>query len=171
MAKRDTQKEREKRRLRAGRLLLKGTPQVEVARRLDVGKGAVSGWAKQVRESGLEALRSKAPLGRPAGMDDAQRAMLVQALKDGAIAQGYATELWTLPRVRSLIESLLGIRYSEPHVWRILRNLGFSPQRPSKRALERDERAIREWKRKRWPTLKKTPRDKVEPSFSSTSRD
>ena len=87
------------------------------------------------------------------------RAELVRALKQGAMAHGFPTELWTLPRVGRLIEVRFGLRYSEPHVWRILRQLGFSPQRPSKRALERDADAIREWKRKRWPTLKK--RDKT----------
>ena len=156
MGKSDKQKAKEKRRLRAGRLLLKGVPQVEVAERVGVAKSTVSGWSKQLAQGGLEALRSDAKLGRPAGMDDAQRRELVRALKAGAMAQGFPTELWTLPRVRRLIESMFGVKYSEPHVWRILRGLGFTPQRPSKRALERDEGAIREWKQKRWPALKKT---------------
>lgn len=156
MAKNNKQNELEKHRLRAGRLLLKGVPQVEVARRTGMAKSTISGWAKRVQSGGLEALRSERPLGRPAGLDPNQRAELVRALKAGALAHGFATELWTLPRVRRLITHLFGLRYSEPHVWRLLRRLGFTPQRPSKRALERDEKAIREWKQKRWPTLKKT---------------
>ncbi len=171
MAKRDKQKELEKRRLRAGRLLLKGTAQVEVARRVGVAKSTVSGWAKRIDEGGLDALRSAGALGRPAGLDARQRAELVQALKEGAMAHGFPTELWTLPRVGRLIEARFGLRYSEAHVWRILRGLGFTAQRPTKRALERDEKAIERWKRKRWPALKKTLRNKEEPSSSSTSRD
>ena len=170
-ARRDKQKELEKRRLRAGRMLLRGVAQAEVSRRVGVAKSTVSGWAKQVEAGGLDALRSTTPLGRPAGLNRGQRAALGRALKQGAMAHGFATELWTLPRVARLIEDQFGLRYSEPHVWRLLRQLGFSPQRPSKRALERDEQAIREWKRKRWPALKKTPRNKGEPSSSSTSRD
>ncbi len=157
MAKSEKQKAKEKRRLRAGRLLLKGVPQVEVAERIGVAKSTVSGWAKRVSEDGLDALRSDAKLGRPAGMDDEQRRELARALKAGAMSEGFPTELWTIPRVCRLIESMFGLRYSEPHVWRILRGMGFSPQRPSKRALERDEVAIRQWKQKRWPALKKTP--------------
>lgn len=157
MAKRNTQKELEKRRLRAGRLLLKGMRQAEVARRVGVGKSTVSGWARRVREGGLEALRSQRGLGRPPGLDAAQRHDLARALKQGAMAHGFPTELWTLPRVARLVERRFGLRYSEPHVWRLLRSLGFSPQRPGKRALERDEAAIRTWQRKRWPALKKTP--------------
>jgi len=156
MAKKNKQKELEKRRLRAGRLLLKGTPQVEIARRLDVSKASVSGWAKRLEEGGLDALHSQRRLGRPPGLDASERTELVSALKAGALAHGFPTELWTLPRVRRLIESEFGLQYSEPHVWRLLRSLGFSPQRPGKRALERDEKAIREWKTKRWPALKKT---------------
>jgi transposase len=171
MAKRDKQKELEKRRLRAGRLLLKGMAQVEVAQRVGVAKSTVSGWAKRLVAGGLDALRSERGLGRPAGLDSRQRDELVRALKEGAMAHGFPTELWTLPRVGRLIETRFGLRYSEPHVWRLLRRLGFSPQRPTKRALERDEEAIRQWKRKRWPTLKKTLQNKDEPSSSSTNRD
>ena len=156
-AQRDKQKELEKRRLRAGRMLLRGIAQVEVARRLGVAKSTVSGWAERVETGGLDALRSTSALGRPAGLDGAQRASLVRSLKQGAMAHGFATELWTLPRVARLIETEYGMRYSEPHVWRVLRQLGFTPQRPSKRALERDEQAIREWKRKRWPTVTAPP--------------
>jgi transposase len=172
MSKRDNkQKELEKRRLRAGRLLLKGVAQVEVARRVGVAKSTVSGWAKRLEAGGVDALRSTRALGRPASLGPGQRAELIRALKQGAMAHGFATELWTLPRVGRLIEERFGLRYSEPHVWRILRQLGFSPQRPSKRALERDEGAIREWKRSRWPKVKKTLQNKDEPSSSSTSRD
>jgi transposase len=156
MVTRNKQKALEQRRLRAGRLLLKGVPQVAVAERVGVAKSTISGWAKRLQDGGLAALRSRSPLGRPAGLAAAQRAALVKALKAGALAQGFATELWTLPRVRRLITELFGMRYSEPHVWRLLRGLGFTPQRPSKRALERDEAAIRTWKHQRWPALKKT---------------
>ncbi len=144
----------ERRRLQAGRWLLKGVQQAEVARRLEVRPSAVSAWAKRLRGGGLSALKSTAALGRPA------------ALKQGALAQGFATELWTLPRVGKLIERRFGRRYCDSQVWRILRALGFSPQRPSKRALERDEQAIRTWKRERWPALKKTLPDKGVPSSS-----
>jgi transposase len=155
VAKPGKQKELEKRRLRAGRLLLKDVPQVEVARRVGVAKSTVCGWTKRLQSGGLDALRSERSLGRPAGLDAVQRPELVQALNEGAMAHGFATELWTLPRVGRLIKSRFRLRYSVPHVWRILRSVCFTPQRPSKRALERDEQAIRDWKRERWPALKK----------------
>jgi putative transposase len=78
-------------------------------------------------------------------------------LKRGAVAQGFPTELWTLPRMGQLIGKLFGRRYSDSQVSRILASLGFSCQRPTGRAMQRDEKAIRQWKRTRWPVLKKTP--------------
>lgn len=148
-----------KRRLQAGRLLLKGEMQAEVARRVKVSRTTVSKWAERVNEGGLAALEAR-PRGRPSGLDVEQRRTLTRTLKGGALAQGFATELWTLPRVGQLIKKQCGRRYSESQVWRILMSLGFSCQRPSSRALERNEGAIRIWKQKRWPALKKTPQNK-----------
>jgi transposase len=160
----------QRRRIRAGRLLLRGIPQAEVARRVVVTRTTVSTWNEQLESGGLEALKRR-PRGRPSGLEATQKAELVRLLKEGALAQGFATELWTLRRVGKLIEEKFGRRYSESQVWRILIGLGFSSQRPTSRALERDEEAIRRWKRVRWPALKKTPENKAESSSSSTNRD
>jgi transposase len=163
-------RELQRRRLRGGRLLLRGETQAEVARRVGVTRTTVSDWNESLAEGGLEALKRR-PRGRPAGLDAAQRRELLKALTAGALAEGFPTELWTLARVGRLIERRFGRRYSESQVWRILMSLGFSCQRPSSKALERDEAAIRRWKRVRWPALKKTPQNKAAPSSSSTSRD
>lgn len=159
----------QRRRMRAGRLLLRGVPQAEVARRVAVTRTTVSAWNEQLNCGGLQGLRRR-PRGRPSGLDGRQKVELVRLLKDGALAQGFATELWTLRRVGQLIAEKFGRRYSESQVWRILVGLGFSSQRPTGRALERDEVAIRHWKRKRWPALKKTPENKAGSSSSSTNR-
>jgi len=159
-----------RRRLRAARLLDKGVPQAEVARRVGVSRQSVNTWSKKLAADGQAALKSK-PLGRPGGLQAIERRELVRLLKRGALAAGFPTELWTLPRVGALIAQHFGRQYSEVHVWRLLKELGFSCQRPVGRAIQRDERAIREWKQQRWPTLKKTPPDGAKPSSSSTSRD
>ena len=160
----------QRRRMRAGRLLLGGMAQAQVARRVGVSRTTVSVWNEQLEAGGLEALRRR-PRGRPSALDAQQKSELVKLLKEGALAQGFGTELWTLRRVGQQIEEKFGRRYSESQVWRILVSLGFSSQRPSSRALERDEAAIRRWKRLRWPALKKTPENKAESSSSSTNRD
>jgi transposase len=160
----------QRRRLRAGRLLQRGVPQAEVARRISVTRTTVSQWNAQLQAGGMEALKSRTR-GRPAGLDEAQRRELMRALTVGALAEGFATDLWTLPRVGELIKRRFTRSYSESQVWRILVSLGFSCQRPSGRALERDESAIKRWKQTRWPALKKTLRNKGESSSSSTNPD
>lgn len=88
----------ERRRLQAGRLL-QGVSKAEVARRLGVAPSTVTGWAQRLEQGGLEALKSRGRWGRRRGLDDAQRQALAEALKAGALAAGFATELWTLPRI------------------------------------------------------------------------
>jgi len=96
---------------------------------------------------------------------------LVELLKQGPERQGYETPLWTCWRVAHLIEKEFGVCYHAGHVWKLLRGLNWSVQRPSGRALERDEAAIRQWQEQRWPALKKKPSNKGARSSSSTKAD
>jgi transposase len=155
----------ERRRLKGGRLLLKGVAQAEVARRCEVSRATVLEWKRKLEQGGLQALRNGAR-GRPARLDEQGRARLANLLVAGARSHGYATELWTLPRIAKLIEQHFGHTFSISQVSRLLAAMGWSSQKPEKRALQRDEKAIRQWKAKRWPTLKKTPRKSDAPSFS-----
>jgi len=155
----------EQRRLKGARLLAKGVPQAEVARRCGVSRQTASAWERLLKEKGSAGMRGR-PLGRPRQLSDAQCAELSKVLLEGAIAQGFATELWTLPRVAKLIRERFGVRYSTGHMWHLLRRLGFSCQKPARRATQRDEAAIQRWKTKRWPALKKTPPPEGKPSSS-----
>jgi transposase len=164
MSKKRDRAELEARRLEGARLLRRGAKSAEVARRLKVSRTSVWRWQQALDANGRRALRRAPRTGRPPGLTDAEKKRLVVVLQAGALEQGYATDLWTLARVGKLIEKISGKRYSESGVWRLLKGLNFSCQRPSGRAIKRDERAIRHWKTKRWPTLKKTAPDKAEPS-------
>ena len=124
----------------------------------------VGGSTAEAELAAIRNMRGDAP---PIGVDERLK-RIARALKRGPEAVGYGTSLWTAWRVADLIERECGVRYSTVHAWRILRALGWTPQRPAGRARERDEAAIRAWKRTRWPALKKTPRAKVKPSSSST---
>jgi len=161
----------ERRRLKAARLLQQGLPEAEVARRVGVHRQSVNRWSRQLEQGGAEALKRTPRAGRPRQLSDADRQRIVQGLKRGPDALGYRTSLWTAWRVADLIERECGVKYSTVHTWRLLRDLGWTPQRPAGRALERNEPAIRRWKRQRWPELKKTPKDEVNPSSSSTRAD
>jgi transposase len=158
----------ERRRLRAAKLLGRGIAEAEVARRVGVHRQSVNRWAKQLAEHGAEGLKHPGRAGRKARLGPSDLKRIERSLKRGPEALGYHTSLWTTERVAELIEKECGVRYHPGHVWRILRRLGWSCQRPAGRALERDERAIRHWKKVRWPEVKKTLRKKGERSSSST---
>ena len=161
----------EQRRLKAAGLLQQGVHEAEVARRVGVHRQSVNRWAKQLAQGGRPALKRAPRAGRPRQLSDSDCQRIVRGLKRGPEALGYRTGLWTAWRVADLIQRECGVQYSTVHAWRLLRLLGWTPQRPTGRALERNEGAIRRWKRQRWPELKKTPKDGVKPSSSSTKVD
>ena len=162
-------KELESRRRRGMRMLARGVMQAEVARACEVSRQMVSNWSRMLADN-RQAWRRR-PLGRPGAMPAKERIKLGKMLVAGALTNGFPTELWTLARIGKLVKREFGHAFSTVHVWRIIRDLGFSSQRPTGRALQRDEEAILAWKTKRWPALKKTPDARDEPLSSSTSPD
>jgi transposase len=160
----------ERRRLTGARLLQQGLSEAEVARKVGVHRQSVSRWARQLAAGGRKALRKSVRAGRKPRLSERDRGRIVAGLKQGPEALGYETGLWTSWRVADLIERECGVRYTSVHVWRILRQLGWSCQRPVGRALERNEKAIRHWTKVRWPELKKTPKKKGTRSSLSTNR-
>ena len=147
----------EKRRLKAFKLLDSGLPQAEVARRVGVHRQSVCRWARAAKGKGQAALLKTGRAGRLPRLSVTQKEALKSALLQGPEAHGFATSLWTIGRVTALIKEQTGCQYHPGHVWRLLRSFGWSSQRPTGRALERDEPAIARWKKKDWPRIKKKP--------------
>ncbi len=160
----------EKRRLQGAKLLARGVTKSEVARQLGVTRQTVAVWEQRLAEGGKESLKRGA-LGRPRQLDAEQERELGKMLMAGALAGGYPTELGTLPRIGKVIAERFGVEYSTGHLWHLLRRLGFSCQKPEKRAIQRNESEIIGWKRHGWPALKKKPSAKTAPSSSSTNPD
>jgi transposase len=161
----------ERRRMQAAKLLKEGFSEAEVARKVGVHRQSVNRWAKQLNSGGRSALKRAARTGRPPQMSAEDLLKIEKGLKRGPEALGYETSLWTAWRVVDLIERECGVKYSTVHAWRVLRSLGWTPQRPARRALERDDDKIHRWKHQRWPELKKTPKADDRPSSSSTKAD
>lgn len=153
----------EARRLRAAKLLQEGIHEAEVARRLGVHRQSVNRWAQELAESGVKGLKKAGRAGRKPRLRPEDLERIEEGLKRGPEALGYDTSLWTARRVGELIEQECGVKYHPGHVWRILGELGWSCQRPTSRALERNEEKIRRWKKSRWPKLKKKPKNKARP--------
>lgn len=146
------------RRRRAIELLAAGYAPVEVARQLGVERRSVRRWHAAYRQQGEAGIQARPTPGRPAALTDRDKRRLEKLLLKGAKAAGFPTELWTCPRVAELIWDRFGVDYHVDHVGRLLHSLGFSPQKPTRRAVERDEEAIQRWVKADWPQVKKTPR-------------
>ena len=157
MRPRGSPAELERRRLRAIDLLREGHQPVEVARMVGVDRRSVRRWKAAFQKEGVEGLRARPAPGRPPRLSCEAKKELAEALSAGPIASGFSTELWTCPRVARLIDERFGVRYHPDHVCRLLHSLGWSPQKPQRRAQERDEDEIRRWVRTEWPEVKKTP--------------
>jgi transposase len=147
----------EKRRLKALKFLEDGWAPVDVARQLGVDRRSVRRWRAAFERDGREALAAKPVPGRPRKLDDRDVVRLEKLLLKGARACGFDTDLWTCRRVADLIWREFDVDYHPDHVGRLLRRLGWTPQKPTRRARERDEARIQGWIRRRWPQVKKTP--------------
>jgi len=132
----------EARRFQAARLFARGQSQATVARMLGVSRVAAHRWYHAWHEQGRGALKSAGRVGRKPRLDRRQLARVDTALRQGPGAHGFATELWTLPRIATVIERLTGVHYHPAHSWRLLRGLGWSLQRPGRQARERNEPTI-----------------------------
>jgi transposase len=157
MTKRKPTDWREARRLRAWELKQKGWKQSRIAEALGVTRGAVSQWFKKVKGDGVEALNSRKGGGPKPRLNDQQLQQLPGLLEKGAEAFGFRGDVWTRPRVAKVIEREFGVRFTPQHVGNLLRKVGWSRQKPVKRASQRKEVAIEQWRAEGWVELKKKP--------------
>ena len=169
MAGQRDQKAMAARRRRAARLFEQGHRQAEVAQRLGVTRVSAKRWYDAWVRAGPDGLKSSGPLGRRSRLDESDWLEVEQVLLAGPQAAGFETDLWTLRRVAELIEDTTGILFHPGHVWRVLRGRGWSLQRPTTRARERDEARILQWRKQDWHRVKKTSVRKGR-SSSSTKR-
>ena len=158
MRPKGTAAELERRRRRAMALLREGKTQAAVAKAIGTSEASVSRWKKAYEQGGDAALAAKPHPGKPSRLTAAQRQRLAKLLLQGARKHGYSTELWTLARVAELIAMKFGVEYHPGHVWYVLRAMGWSSQKPERRARERDEQAVATWRRRHWPRIKKRPK-------------
>ena len=148
----------EDRRKRALALLDRGYSLNEVGRRIGCAAVSVMRWRDARRRGGAQALKVRFSPGRPWKLEKAARKRLVRLLLQGATAHGWRTNLWTTARIAELVRREFGVEYHRDHIGRLLHSLGWSVQKPERRARERDEPAIERWKQTDWPRIKKTPR-------------
>jgi transposase len=158
-----------KRRLKAASLFAEGARPAEVAAQLEVSIQAASVWYRHWQQDGEAGLSGAGRAGRRPRLSAEQIRAVEAALLEGPRAHGFRNELWTLERVAAVIKRVTGVGYHPGHVWRILRQLGWSRQKPSRWAAERDPEKVEAWVKERWPELKRGP-SRQAPGLSSKTR-
>ena len=155
MSRKGSAEQLQARRLQAIGLLKEGHSQVEIAQKLGVSSAAVSQWKKAHAQGGADALLAQVHPGPTPKLSAKQCQRLVGYLQQGPRRHGWPTDLWTLPRIAELIARKFGVEYDQSGVWRLLRRLGWSCQKPERRARERDQATIDQWRNKDWSRIKK----------------
>ena len=151
-----TREQMEERRLEGGRLLKAGKlSQAEIARQLSVSRATVSDWAKVVESKGIKGLKSRKASGVEAKLNPEQKQKLKKILGQGALRHGFQTDRWTLERVQQVIQEKFKTSYHPKYLSRLLRQLGFSPQKPMPQAIEQEKELVRAWLEKDWARIKK----------------
>ncbi len=146
----------EERRLEGGRLLKEGKlSQAEIARHLSVSRATVGDWARIMKANGIRGLRKKKARGSESKLSKVQKEKLKRMLDRGALTCGFPTDRWTLERVRQLIQKEFKVSYHPNYLNRLLRSLGFSPQRPLPQAVEQERELVEAWLEQDWSRIKK----------------
>jgi transposase len=145
----------EKRRCQAVRLLKQGRTYRSVAEKLNASLSSVVRWYQAYRKKGRSGLKARPNTGRPPLLLERQKKSLVQILVKGPLEAGYSTDLWTLKRIGQVVRKNFRVNYCVSNLWNLMERLGWSCQKPQKRAKERREQAIRYWKQRVWPHIKK----------------
>jgi transposase len=155
MRKQGSAAELETRRRLAGRLLLEGTRIGEVMKIVGVSESSVKRWKRALKKGGMEALKAKPHPGRTPRLNAAHKRRLLRLLVAGPIKAGYRNDLWTCSRVAEVIAKKLQVSYHPCHVWKILRSLGWTSQKPEQQARESDDDAIARWRKRDWSRIKR----------------
>ena len=124
-------------------------------------------WRHAWQDGGPAGLASRGQAAR-CRLDEGQLAALDAALAAGPLAAGWADQRWTLARVRDLVTEKLGVQYTVPGIWYLLRRRGWTCQMGARCAIERDDGAVEVWKTQTWPELKGRRRPSAGGSSSKT---
>jgi transposase len=143
-------------RIRAVQSVEAGESPEDVIRTLGFGRTVIYNWLAKYREGGIDALRAKAISGRPSKMTGRQLQWVYKTVTGKSPLQlRFEFALWTRSMIRELIREKFGVRLSEVSVGRMLRKLGLSPQKPLRRAYERDPELVEIWRKKQFPEIRR----------------
>lgn len=148
-------KQLEKRRLKAGTFFEKKRSQVWVSEHFKVSRAAVCQWYKMWKKSKTKGLLSKGHPGFASQLTEKKKSEFKSIILKGPIASGYKTDFWTIDRLCEIARKKLKVKLGYTRIWNTVVSLGFSCQKPERLAREQDAKAVKTWKQKTFPELKK----------------
>lgn len=154
-----TTAELERRRVQAVQAVQDGESPTVVARVLGVRPNSVFRWLKQARQ--MDGLAAKPHPGPAVRLSLEHQQRLTALLLEGAKAHGWSNDLWTTARVVELIRRHFGVSFHHDHMGRFLRErLNWTPQKPRRKARERDDAEIERWKQVCFPRIAEAARQR-----------
>lgn len=147
-------------RFSAIKLHRKNIPVDDIADSFGVTRQAVYRWLNKEKETGKRSLKSTKSPGPDSYLTENQFKKILSLIRRPASELGYSTDLWSGPRIRHLIKHKFKIEYHPKHMPRLMKNLGLELKFPERRALEQDPKALREWKKARFPEILKIVKKK-----------
>lgn len=132
----------------------------EIARNFNFHRGSVSRWISKYKRDGAMSLRSRRSTGRPKKVDCTKYAKeILKIVKNPATAFGYNNPLWNCRRIRDTFNKKLSLKIGLTTVWRYLRDIGLSCQKPEKRAIEQNPKEAKKWLEIEWPKIKQNAKN------------
>lgn len=142
--------------------------QQRIALELEVSSASISKWHAKWLEGGNAALNAKPHPGPGKSISREDQQKLLEAVKLGSLHWGFTVDRWTAKRIALVCQRVTGIDFHPDHIRKLMRELGFSPQKPQRKALERDETAIAAWLETTHPEIVKRGAKKTQPSSIAT---
>lgn len=145
-------------RIQAIRLWKKGKTVEEISDFFGVTLGAIYKWIKIYKLKGLKALKRRKAPGAMPKLSKEELKKLLKVLTKSPDEYGYGTQLWDCKKVGKIIQDKFNKKIHNTNIWRLLKKLGFSYQKPEKIALQKDSKKVKMWIKQEWPKIKEHAR-------------
>lgn len=137
-------------------MYFKGQDAKTICETLEVSRRSMFYWIDRYSSQGIQGLQEGDHTGRPPVLETGDLERLAEIIDSGPVACGFDSGIWTCPRIGHVIQEEFGVHYHEDHIRKILHQLGFSVQRPTKKLAKADPKWQQKWIRHTYPALKKT---------------
>lgn len=148
-----SRKELERLRFQAIKLKKEGKKINDIAHSFGLHRCTVSSWFTKLKRFGKKSLKQKKAKGRSPKLNQNDKKQILNWLKNPATKYGFETPVWTIKRIQVLIKKNLEKSIHKSNVWEWVKKWGLTNQKPTRRSIQRDEKAVEKWKSEEWPNI------------------